>query len=152
MTEALDQIMAIMECAFDPDYGEAWNRRQVSDALVLRNTHVLLANSKGGIVSGDEEAAGFALSRGAADEEELLLIAVRPQDRGRGVGRALLSEFIRSAHSRGARKLFLEMRDGNPAAKLYRQFDFREVGRRREYYNGGRKGPFDALTMAYNSN
>ncbi|MEO0057507.1 MAG: hypothetical protein RIT17_960, partial [Pseudomonadota bacterium] len=31
----IDRIMAVMEAAFDPAYGEAWNRRQVADALSM---------------------------------------------------------------------------------------------------------------------
>ena len=81
MTDDLDRIMAIMEAAFDPTYGEAWSRRQVSDALLMPNTHYLLAGPDGLAPGDDQRAAGFAMSRGAADEEELLLIAVDPEFR-----------------------------------------------------------------------
>jgi len=148
MSDILDQIMAVMEPAFDPAFGEAWNRRQVSDALLLPNTHALLAGPDAQILTDDGEAAGFTLSRGAADEEELLLIAVRPEYRGRGVGKALMAQFVQQAQARGADKLFLEMREGNPAVALYRHFGFQEVGVRRNYYKSGRGGPFNALTMS----
>jgi ribosomal-protein-alanine N-acetyltransferase len=88
------------------------------------------------------------MSRGAADEEELLLIAVHPDHRGRGVGTALLQRFIAAAEARGAARLFLEMRDGNPAESLYLQAGFEPVGRRRNYYRGAAKGPLDAITYA----
>lgn len=148
MTDPLDHIMAVMATAFDPQFGEAWTRRQVADALATANTHVLLAGPTGGALAGGEPAAGFAMSRGAADEEELLLIAVRPEYRGRGIGSALLALFIERARGRGANRLFLEMREGNPAEKLYRDHGFRAVGRRRDYYNSGGKWRFDALTFA----
>jgi ribosomal-protein-alanine N-acetyltransferase len=144
----IDRIMAVMEAAFDPAYGEAWNRRQVSDSLVLPNTHYLLAGADGGHPKRDEEASGFLMSRGAADEEELLLIAVRPEYRGRGVGSALLQRFIDAAEARGATRLFLEMRDGNPAESLYLRAGFIPVGRRRNYYRGAAEGPLDAITYA----
>lgn len=38
----VDRIMAVMDAAFDPAYGEAWNRRQITDALVLPSTHALI--------------------------------------------------------------------------------------------------------------
>ena len=151
MTEALDHIMAVMQAAFDPGYGEAWTRRQVADALAMSNTHHLLAGPTGELLHGAGVAAGFALSRGAVDEEELLLIAVRPECRGRGVGTALLARFIEAAHGRGASRLFLEMREGNFAEALYRKHGFREIGRRRNYYSSGRNGQFDALTFARNA-
>lgn len=148
MTDDIDWIMSVMEAAFDPAYGEAWNRRQVSDALLMPNTHYLLAGAGGGEPAEGEPAAGFVLSRGILDEEELLLIAVHPAHRGRGVGTALLQRFIDCAATRGRTNLFLEMREGNPAAALYQRFGFEPVGRRRNYYRGAQHGPLDAITYA----
>jgi [ribosomal protein S18]-alanine N-acetyltransferase len=148
MIDDLDRIMAVMEAAFDPAFGEAWGRRQVSDSLILPNTHYLLAAADGRPPRDDEPAAGFALSRGAADEEELLLIAVAPGHRGRGIGSALIERFVAAAHARGARRLFLEMREGNRAERLYRRYGFESVGRRRHYYRGGSGSPLDAITFA----
>jgi [ribosomal protein S18]-alanine N-acetyltransferase len=147
MIDDLDRIMAVMEAAFDPAYGEAWTRRQVGDALILPNTHYLLCGPDGH-APGDGEAAGFVLSRGAADEEELLLIAIHPAYRGRGLGSALLERFAAAAKARGRRRLFLEMRDGNPAETLYRRHGFEPVGRRRAYYRKAAGDPLDAITFA----
>lgn len=144
----LDRIMAVMQAAFDPAYGEAWTRAQVGDALVLPNTHYMLAGADGGEPAEGAPAVGFTLSRGAADEEELLLIAVSPEHRGRGVGAALLARYIEAAHARGKTRLFLEMRDGNPAEALYLRAGFEPIGRRRNYYRHAAKGPLDAITYA----
>jgi [ribosomal protein S18]-alanine N-acetyltransferase len=148
MSDDLDRIMAVMDAAFDPAFGEAWTRRQVGDALVLPNTHYLLAGPDGEAPREGEEAAGFVLSRGAADEEELLLIAVDPRHRRRGVGSRLLERFAAAAGARGAARLFLEMREGNPAEALYRRHGFERVGRRRAYYRRGAGAPLDAITFA----
>jgi ribosomal-protein-alanine N-acetyltransferase len=142
----VDRIMAVMRAAFDPAFGEAWNRRQVGDALALPGTHYILAGTDGGEPAEGGAAAGFALSRGALDEEELLLLAVDPAYRGRGIGTALLERFIGDARARGKTRLLLEMRDGNPAASLYRRAGFEPIGRRRNYYRSGSKGPLDAIT------
>jgi ribosomal-protein-alanine N-acetyltransferase len=148
MTDDLDRIMAVMEVAFDPAFGEAWTRRQVSDALVMPNTHYLLAGADGGPPRDGEPAAGFALSRGAADEEELLLIAVHPAHRGRGIGGALLESFAEAARARGSTRLFLEMREGTKAETLYRRHAFESVGRRQHFYRRVRVAPLDAITFA----
>ena len=75
-----------MAQAFPPEFGEAWNRRQVSDALLLAGTHYALI-TPGGIVGPGphDDVAGFSLSRGLFDEEDLLLFASAPSWRRRGL-------------------------------------------------------------------
>ena len=145
----VDRIMEIMAQAFDPAYGEAWTRRQVEDALVLGNCHAYLANSGGLPVIDDEPAVGFSLSRTGYEEEELLLFAVLPQYRGRGVGLVILQALRQAAQARGARRLLLEMRRGNPAERLYQSFGFTLIGERRDYYRTSFGTRIDALTFAY---
>ena len=144
----LDAVMQVMDAAFDPAFGEAWTRKQVADALTMPNTFLLLADRSGLPPANPADTVGFAMSRGAVGEEELLLVAVLPAARGRGIGRALLDQLAQQARERDVRRLFLEMRDGNPAEKLYRRFGFRVVGRRKDYYRKSRLGPIDAITFA----
>lgn len=146
--DPVDQIMQIMDAAFDPAYGEAWNRRQVSDALTMANCHYLLLDGNLRAPEPGAIAAGFLLSRHAVDEEEVLLIAVRPEFRQRGVGSALLRELLAQARQRHIARLFLEMREGNPAESLYRKHGFEPVGRRPNYYNRGEITGIDAITFA----
>jgi ribosomal-protein-alanine N-acetyltransferase len=78
---------------------------------------------------------GFILSRLAADEAEILTIAVQAAFQGKGVGRALLSENLRQASNAGARAMFLEVaKDNAPALALYARFGFLKVGERAGYY------------------
>jgi ribosomal-protein-alanine N-acetyltransferase len=78
---------------------------------------------------------GFSMSRLAADEAEILTIAVEQSLRGRGVGRALLAETLRQARNAGARAMFLEVGESNaPALALYRRSGFVRVGTRPGYY------------------
>ncbi len=144
----LDRIMAVMATAFDPAYGEAWTRRQVGDSLSLPGTFYLLAAPHGGAPSESDPTAGFVLSRGTTDEEELLLIGVDPQFRRQGVGSALLARFIVDATARGAKRLFLEMREGNSAEALYQAHGFSRIARRPAYYRRGTGSPIDAITLA----
>lgn len=137
----LDEVMATMYVAFDPAFGEAWTRGQCAGIMGLGGVWLLLARREGA-------AAGFALSRIVLDEAELLLLAVQPVQRRFGVGRALLTAVVDEARARGAARLHLEMRDGNPAGHLYRGAGFQEIGRRRRYYRGGDGSSFDAITLA----
>lgn len=144
----LDRIMAVMEAAFDPAYGEAWSRRQVEDALLVGSCHYALLDTFGDVPGPASEAAGFFLSRHGFEEEELLLLAVDPRFRRRGVGRQLLDLFARESRSRGAKRLLLEMRKGNPAELLYRDFGFQPIGERIAYYRTPDGRRIDALTFA----
>lgn len=146
--DSLDGIMAVMEAAFDPVYGEAWNRRQVGDALIMPHTDFVLLDGDGRLPESAEDAAGFTLSRQVMDEEELLLIAVAPWARGRGLGHALMRQFLAMSAAKGVARQFLEMRAGNPAEALYLAHGFSQVGRRPNYYRSGSLGPFDALTYS----
>ena len=137
----LDRIMAVMNAAFDPEFGEAWNRRQVEDALVIGNCHY-------GLAFGEEACAGFFLSRAGVDEEELLLLAVTPAERGRGHGAWLLERFLEGARARGAARALLEMRQGNPAEQLYLRRQFVRIGSRPNYYRGTNGTQINALTFA----
>jgi len=144
----LDRIMEVMEAAFDPVYGEAWNRRQVEDALLVGNCHYLLIDADCKIRVKDRPVAGFCLSRSGYCEEELLLFAVSPQYRRQGIGKCLLDLLAHDARARGAERLLLEMRKGNPAEALYRQFGFIPIGERRDYYRSADGGRLDAITFA----
>jgi ribosomal-protein-alanine N-acetyltransferase len=88
-----------------------------------------------GAGSSERPVAGFVLSRLAADESEILTIAVDAAQQGRGVGRALLSENLRQAANAGAKAMFLEVaKDNAPALALYERFGFVKVGERAGYY------------------
>ena len=147
----LDRLMAVMATAFDPAFGEAWTRRQVEDALVIGNCHYQLIAATGGEPGDGSPAAGFYLSRHGFEEEELLLFAIDPAWRRRGLGLDLLGEFAAAARRRGARRLLLEMRRGNPAEVLYRRFGFAPIGERPNYYRSRDGQTIDAITFAYDT-
>jgi ribosomal-protein-alanine N-acetyltransferase len=91
---------------------------------------------------------GFVLSRRAADEAEILTIAVDAAHQGRGVGRALLSENLRQAANAGAKAMFLEVAKENaPALALYDRFGFVKVGERTGYYRRADETRATAVVM-----
>lgn len=86
--------------------------------------------------------AGFIMSRLAADEAEILSVAVARACQGRGLARQLLTLHLRRLAGLGVHKVFLEVDELNaPAIKLYSRAGFREVSRRPNYYPlpGGKK-------------
>jgi ribosomal-protein-alanine N-acetyltransferase len=144
---AADVAMAIMDAAFEPRWGEAWTNAQLRDSLAMPSTFLLLAD-RNGAPATDNSAAGFVLSRQALDEEELLLLAVRPEERERGVGTALVQLYFAAAARRGVNRIFLEMRANNPAHSLYRRCGFEPIGVRPRYYRAADGEAIDAITFA----
>lgn len=137
----LDCVIEVMNSAFDERFGEAWTRSQCAGILPMPGVQLVLARLGGGRV------VGFTLFRTVADEAELLLLAVSPEFRRRGIGRMLLDHFLSDAADSGATRVHLEVREGNPAVIMYREAGFSFVGRRRKYYRGRFGGEFDALTL-----
>jgi ribosomal-protein-alanine N-acetyltransferase len=82
---------------------------------------------------------GFIVSRCAADEAEILSVAVARAWRSRGLARRLLDLHLRRLAGLRLRAVFLEVdEDNEPARRLYARAGFREVGRRPGYYSGGK--------------
>ncbi|MBB3035450.1 GNAT family N-acetyltransferase [Alteriqipengyuania lutimaris] len=146
--DVLDAIMRLMDSAFDPQWGEAWTRSQVASAIAFANTHATLIDAEGGAPRAPEDAVGFAIVRAAPGEEEILLIAIEPAMRRRGLGAKLLRTLAAAARLRGADRLFLEMRENNPARSVYENHGFHPIGRRKEYYRLDDGARMDAITFA----
>lgn len=90
------------------------------------------------------------LGRVAGPEAELITLAVHPRARRQGRAQALLAEFVDRARAMGAETAFLEVAEGNAAARaLYATAGWRLAGRRRGYYarSGGAE---DALLLSLN--
>ena len=86
-------------------------------------------------IPGSARLRGFVVSRLAADEAEILTVAVETAARGSGVGRALIGEHLKQAANAGAKAIFLEVDEHNaPALALYRRHGFARVGERAGYY------------------
>lgn len=137
----LDAVMSVMDNSFDPAYGEAWTAPQCAGLIPMTGVWLSLARN------GDEPV-GFALARMIAGEAELLLLAVKRSSQKKGVGRLLLDRFMSIAATKGARRLHLEVRDGNHALRLYSDAGFSKIGRRKNYYTGRDGQIYDALTLA----
>jgi ribosomal-protein-alanine N-acetyltransferase len=119
----IEVLAAIHGAAFAA--ADAWSRDVFDLQLALPNVFALL-----------HEAGGLILVRIAADEAEILTLAVIPGERCRGVGYFLLMKAMEGAASLGVRSLFLEVSIVNINARaLYTKVGFQEVGRRPHYYS-----------------
>jgi ribosomal-protein-alanine N-acetyltransferase len=144
-SDDISALMEVMTKAFDPAFGEAWNRGQCLGILSLPDVWLSFAEKE---EAGVTRVIGFALSRLLVDDAELLLLAVDPQWRHQGIAAALIDRAADISAARGAGRLLLEVRDGNQALCLYQRMGFGQIGRRRGYYRGNGGDTHDALTLA----
>ena len=81
----------------------------------------------------------------APDEGQITNVAVHPNHRRLGLGRAVLEALLAEARTRGAVQVSLEARESNAAAiALYTHAGFTVAGRRKRFY---RDPAEDALVM-----
>jgi len=126
-------VHAIEQASFtDP-----WSVRDFREC-VASDVVFLVAATRGGV-------DGYVIAQDAADEGEILNLAVAPARHRGGIGRALVEQVLRTLAERGVRQVFLEVRDSNAAARaLYEGVGFEEVGRRTRYY---RRPVEDAIVL-----
>jgi ribosomal-protein-alanine N-acetyltransferase len=138
-------------------FDEAWSPFTVRQVMNMPGAYGLIAvvPDTGGAADGtagggpERDLAGFVLARVAADECEILSLAVADGWRDRGIGRRLLDAAVDRAVSAGAVSVFLEVAEDNVIAqRLYRARGFRVVGRRADYYRRADGGRVAALTLA----
>lgn len=116
-----------------------WTEEMLLEELESMTGSVIVAVDK------DQNVLGYASLTVVLDEGYINNIAVQRKYRRMGLGSDLLGVFIRFAQAQKLSFLTLEVRDTNLAARsLYGKFGFREVGRRKNYYDQPRE---DAILM-----
>ena len=89
----------------------------------------------GWVCEDNAQVLGFLVARRISDDLEILNFAVRPSDRRRGIGQALLHAALDWGKSFGAAEVMLEVRASNLAAlRFYERNHFEVRGRRQRYY------------------
>jgi tRNA threonylcarbamoyladenosine biosynthesis protein TsaB len=140
-SESAGVLAALHAEAFAGQSEELWTEKSLRELLAMPGALALLATQGG-------EPVGFILLRQAADEAEIITLAVQPQSRRLGVARRLLTVGLAKISGRGAQQCFLEVADTNIAARgLYASAGFAEVGRRPGYYRDAAGGQRDAILM-----
>jgi ribosomal-protein-alanine N-acetyltransferase len=133
----LDTASSIHRRCFEEMGERGWTRQEFAGLLAAP-----------GVAGWLLDDSGVALCRVAAEEAELLTIAVLPEHRRAGAGLRLLEAATQWATDVGARTLFLEVGADNPAARaLYDRAGFQVVGGRRGYYARGSAPAADAVIL-----
>jgi ribosomal-protein-alanine N-acetyltransferase len=114
--------------------GWPWSVGQYRDSL--RSDHRAI------VIEDNGQPVGQILLMQVLDEAEILNIAIDLPWQGRGLGRQLLEHALAGLTAEGMRRVFLEVRENNLAARaLYTRCGFRDCGLRKNYYPaaGGRE-------------
>lgn len=119
-------------------FSDPWSKENFMDELQIKLAIPL-------VVKLGEEVVGYACLWHLDDELEVANFAVSPAHRRNRIGEKIMKRILLEAKERGCKSIILSVRESNLAAiKLYTNFGFVEVGRRKKYY---RLPTEDALTM-----
>jgi len=129
----LEDVMVIERAAFRHPWSPELFRRELEhDWSTILVAVEPLSSAPG---RGSDRLIGFLIFWLVHDEVHILNVAVAPEHRRKGVARALMSETEKRAFTANASLMTLEVRRSNQAAlDLYREFDYRAVGVRPNYY------------------
>lgn len=118
-----------------------WQTALYASSLASEHEQVWLM-SEAGVLQG------AAVLMQVLDEAHLQNFFIHRPWQGQGLGRQLLAQVILQARQKGASCLFLEVRQGNHAARhLYSQAGFVAYHQRKAYYPGVDGGREDAILM-----
>lgn len=123
----LEEIKNILQTDFD----DFWNFEIFKEELVNNNSSYL-------VLRYDNEIVCFGGIKIILDEANIMDIVTRKDKRNQGFARFVLNELITISKEQNCTSITLEVNENNlPAIHLYELFDFKEVGRRKNYYKNG---------------
>jgi len=131
------EVMAVERASYSAGWPATAFERELTQNAMAR--YVVLRDPASSAV------AGFAGLWLMVDEAHVVTVAVVPEFRRRGYGRALVHGLVDVAIEHQMALATLEVRESNAAARaLYREYGFYEVGVRKRYYADNRE---DAVIM-----
>jgi len=117
-------------------FSDPWTASAIASTLRYDHMRVLVAEERGELGGdGAGRPLGYVVAMVAGQEAEIADLAVSPDARRRGIGRALIDRLLADLEAEGVESVFLEARESNRGARaLYESRAFRGIGRRRGYY------------------
>lgn len=135
----LDEVMAIENDA----HLYPWSRGHFVDSLAHDHDAWVVRSAENNLL-------GYVIQMPVVDETELLIIVVKKEKQGQGIGRFLLQHVIERAKLMKMVAVSLEVRVSNwRALAVYEAFGFSLVGRRKNYYEAAERQREDALILRY---
>ncbi len=130
----LDDVLAIESASFPAP----WTRAMFLEEMSNRNAHLAVFKHEGRLT-------GYLCFWAVLDEAHVLNIAVHPEMRAQGYGKAIMGHMESMCRGLGLKRIILEVGRRNiPARNLYRKCGFSSIGFRKKYYT---VSDDDALVM-----
>ena len=121
----------------------AWSEASFSTLLHQEGVHAYA-------IYQSDALASFILYRNIADECEILTLCTHPDYQNQGMARHLLRYMLDQLKETKTQRIFLEFKEGNPAAyALYKQTGFNITGKRSAYYRNPGGPKTNAIMMEY---
>jgi ribosomal-protein-alanine N-acetyltransferase len=125
--EDIEAVLAIEQQSFTMPWTEAMFASELRNE---RTSRMLVAR-----VGAAGPIVGYVGYRVVLDEMHVILLAVAPAWRQRGIARHIMSQAMDEARAAGCTRATLEVRVSNtPAQQLYYSLHFAPVGTRPKYY------------------
>ena len=133
---AVDADVSAMVAIERASFSDPWTAAAIASTLRHDHMRVLVAEERGELGGdGAGRPLGYVVAMIAGPEAEIADLAVSPDARRRGIGRALIDRLLADLAAMGVESVFLEVRESNHAARtLYASRAFQGIGRRRGYY------------------
>lgn len=109
----------------------AWSEDQLKEIIDKDNYKYVVALENQAV-----HGVGGAICS-SPDSAEIFTVAVSESQRGKGIGKKIVSALIEFCVSKNAESVFLEVEEENvPAISLYSRMGFEKVGIRKGFYRG----------------
>ncbi len=111
-------------------FSDPWSYTDILSAISAQGSMCFVAKAD------DGSLLAYLIGRTIIPEGEIYRISTLPEHRKRGIAYRLLDYAIKTERGHGLESIFLEVREGNRAARnLYSALGFSEMGMRKNYYN-----------------
>lgn len=142
--EATPEDVAAIAEIHAASFSQEWTADELSALLGQPGVEALVARRAS--LWSSTRPIGFVILRTAADEAEILTVAVLPARRGSGTGASLVAAAMRRLYRARVSHVFLEVdAENEPALSIYKRLGFKVVGDRPSYY--GRDGTTRGLAL-----
>lgn len=110
-------------------FSDAWKEQSILDTLRQQQAFIAVAATEGAVV-------GYCIVYFVMDEAEIARIAVSRKSRRQGIARRLMDYTCECCREKEIRRLMLDVRESNEAARaFYQKYGFETDGIRKDFYD-----------------